>query len=52
MMVNILTSKGIKVAHVIFPDEGHGFRKADNIVRALESELEFYREVFNLTVEA
>lgn len=52
MMVDILTSKGIKVAHVTFPDEGHGFRKADNIVRALESELGFYREVFNLTVEA
>jgi dipeptidyl aminopeptidase/acylaminoacyl peptidase len=52
MMVDILASKGIKVAHVTFTDEGHGFRKANNIIRALESELAFYRDVFHLTVEA
>ena len=49
MMVNLLQSKGIKVAHVTFDDEGHGFRKADNIIRAMESELHFYQDVFNLT---
>jgi dipeptidyl aminopeptidase/acylaminoacyl peptidase len=48
MMVNLLQSKGIKVAHVTFDDEGHGFRKADNIIRAMESELHFYQDVFNL----
>ena len=48
MMVDILQNKGIKVAHVTFADEGHGFRKAANIIRAMESELSFYKEVFDL----
>jgi len=48
MMVNILQQKGIKVAHVTFDDEGHGFRKANNIIHAMESELNFYRQVFDL----
>ena len=43
-----LQSKGIKVAYVTFDDEGHGFRKANNIIRAMEAELTFYQEVFNL----
>ena len=47
-MVALLQSKGIKVAYVTFGDEGHGFRKANNIIRAMESELTFYQEVFNL----
>lgn len=29
--------------------EEHGFRRADNIVRALESELWFYGRVFGFT---
>jgi dipeptidyl aminopeptidase/acylaminoacyl peptidase len=48
MMVALLQDKGIKVAHVTFADEGHGFRKADNIIHAMESELAFYRDVFGL----
>ncbi len=48
MMVDILRQKGIKVAHVTFDDEGHGFRKAANIIHAMESELNFYKEVFGL----
>lgn len=48
MMVDSLQSKGIKVAYVTFDDEGHGFRKANNIIRAMEAELTFYQEVFNL----
>ena len=48
MMVDLLQSKGIKVAYVTFDDEGHGFRKANNIIRAMEAELAFYQEVFNL----
>ena len=46
--VKLLKEKGIQVAHVTFPDEGHGFRKANNIIQAMESELAFYRDVFNL----
>ena len=48
MMVKLLEDKGIKVEYVTFPDEGHGFRKANNIIRAMESELAFYRDVFDL----
>ena len=49
MMVDSLQQKGIEVVHITFPDEGHGFRKADNIIRALEAELAFYCDVFKLT---
>jgi dipeptidyl aminopeptidase/acylaminoacyl peptidase len=52
MMVELLTEKGIKVDYVTFPDEGHGFRKANNIIRAMESELSFYQDVFNLAGKA
>ena len=45
-MVAALRSKGIPVAYVPFEDEGHGFRQADNIRRALEGELSFYAQVF------
>jgi dipeptidyl aminopeptidase/acylaminoacyl peptidase len=48
MMVKILRSKGIEVAHVTFADEGHGFRKAKNIIQAMEAELTFYQQVFHL----
>ena len=37
---------GIPHALVEFPDEGHGFRKAPNVVRALEAELAFFAERF------
>jgi dipeptidyl aminopeptidase/acylaminoacyl peptidase len=52
MMVELLTEKGIKVDYVTFPNEGHGFRKANNIIRAMESELSFYQEVFDLASKA
>jgi len=47
-MVDTLRDKGIEVAYITFADEGHGFRKAENIIRALESELAFYQQVFKL----
>jgi hypothetical protein len=33
---------------VTFADEGHGFRKAKNIIQAMEAELTFYQQVFHL----
>ena len=48
MMVESLQRKGIDVVYVKFPDEGHGFRKSENIIRAMASELEFYCDIFNL----
>ncbi len=45
-MVTVLRDKGIPVAYVAFEGEGHGFRQAENIRRALEGELAFYGRVF------
>ncbi|MCY7278058.1 MAG: S9 family peptidase, partial [Phormidesmis sp. CAN_BIN44] len=48
MMVKALRDKGIPVAYVLFEGEQHGFRKAENIKRALDGEFYFYSRVFNL----
>ena len=32
--------------------EGHGFRKADSVVRTLEAELAFYLRVFGMPLPA
>jgi dipeptidyl aminopeptidase/acylaminoacyl peptidase len=45
-MVAALRTKGIPVAYVPFAGEGHGFRRAANVKRALEGELYFYGRVF------
>lgn len=46
LMVAALKEKQIPVAHVTFAGEGHGFRQAENIKTAYESELYFYAKVF------
>ena len=46
MMADALRKKGVKVRYVTFEGEQHGFRKAENIITALEDELTFYREIF------
>ncbi|MEY4095321.1 MAG: hypothetical protein RLZZ53_2520 [Acidobacteriota bacterium] len=48
MMADAVRKKGLKVKYVTFEGEQHGFRKAENIVRALEEELAFYQEVFGI----
>lgn len=40
-----LVRKGIPHAYLLFAGEQHGFRKAENVVTALESELSFYGQV-------
>ncbi|MCB1646317.1 MAG: S9 family peptidase [Pseudomonadales bacterium] len=45
-MVAALANKGIPVAYVPFEGEQHGFRKADNIKRALDLEFWFYSRIF------
>lgn len=49
MMVNALKKKGLPVAYVLFEGEQHGFRKAENIKRALDGEFYFYSRVFGYT---
>lgn len=46
MMVEALKAKGLPVAYVAFAGEQHGFRQAENIKRALDSEFYFYSRVF------
>jgi dipeptidyl aminopeptidase/acylaminoacyl peptidase len=48
MMVDALKKRGVPVAYVPLQGEGHGFRKAENIIRTLESELYFYQRIFGL----
>lgn len=46
-MVAALQQKGIMTKYVTFDEEGHGFRQAQNIQRALDEELAFYQTVFS-----
>ena len=41
-----LKTKGISTGYIPFKGEGHGFRKPENNIRALESELAFYGLIF------
>jgi dipeptidyl aminopeptidase/acylaminoacyl peptidase len=47
MMLEALQSKGLPVAYIPFAGEQHGFRRAETIKRALNSELYFYSRVFD-----
>jgi dipeptidyl aminopeptidase/acylaminoacyl peptidase len=40
-----LARRGIPHAYIAFPGEQHGFRRAENIVTALEAELSFYGQL-------
>ena len=48
-IVNALRSKKIPCAYVTYEGEQHGFRKSENIIHSLESELYFYGRVFGFT---
>jgi dipeptidyl aminopeptidase/acylaminoacyl peptidase len=45
-MYEAVKAKGIPVAYLEFEGEQHGFRKAENIKRALDAELYFYAQIF------
>jgi len=42
-------ARGKPVAYLEFQGEQHGFRRAENIVRALEAELYFLGRIFGFT---
>ena len=46
MMFEAVKAKGLPTAYVPFEGEQHGFRRSENIERALEAELYFYSRVF------
>ena len=46
MMFEAVRAKGLPTAYLPFEGEQHGFRRSENIKRALEAELYFYSKVF------
>jgi dipeptidyl aminopeptidase/acylaminoacyl peptidase len=52
MMVAALKKKGLPVAYLPFEGEQHGFRKAENVIRALEAELYFYSRILGFDLAA
>jgi dipeptidyl aminopeptidase/acylaminoacyl peptidase len=48
-IVTALEAKGVPVVYIEFEGEQHGFRRAENIVRSLEAELDFYGRVFGFS---
>lgn len=51
-MVEALRARMVPVAYITLEGEGHGFRKAESVVRTLEAELVFYLRVFGIPVPA
>ncbi len=49
-MYAAVKAKGLPVAYVTFAGEQHGFRKAENIKRALDGELYFYSRAFGFAL--
>ena len=45
MIVAALEARGIPVSYLLFEGEQHGFRKAENVITALEAELSFFGEM-------
>jgi len=45
-IVDALWERRLPHAYLLFPGEDHGFRSAENIIRAFEAELSFYGQVF------
>jgi dipeptidyl aminopeptidase/acylaminoacyl peptidase len=50
-MVAALRGKGVEVAYLTFPGEGHGFRAAAAIEQALLAEYAFFCRVFQIPLE-
>ena len=49
-MLKALRKKGIPVTYIPFEGEQHGFRKPENIKRALEAELYFYSRILKFDI--
>ena len=43
-IVNTLKSRGVPVEYILFPDEGHGFRKVPNRIRSTVEMVRFFKE--------
>jgi dipeptidyl aminopeptidase/acylaminoacyl peptidase len=49
LIATALRARKVPLAYILYPGEGHGFRKPENIINALQSELSFYGQVFGFT---
>lgn len=47
-LVDVLRAQGTLYDYLVFEGEGHGFRRAETLLAALEAELAFYRQVLAL----
>lgn len=45
-----IAGRGVPHAYIAFEGEGHGFRRSETLVRALQAELSLYAQVFGLEV--
>lgn len=50
-MVRALRKQGQRVSYLSFPQEGHGFRSAPSIIRALRAELRFYGQIMGFDAQ-
>lgn len=46
VMIEAMRTKGLPYAYVVFDNEGHGFRRLQNVIRSLEAEYSFYAQIF------
>jgi len=51
-IVDALRDRKVPVAYLLFEGEQHGFRRAENIRRALDAELSFYAQVLGFDLPA
>jgi dipeptidyl aminopeptidase/acylaminoacyl peptidase len=51
-IVDALRDRGVPVAYLLFDGEQHGFRRSENIRRALDAELSFYAQVLGFDLPA
>jgi dipeptidyl aminopeptidase/acylaminoacyl peptidase len=49
-IVAALRERGVPVAYLLFAGEQHGFRRAENVARALDAELSFYGQVLGFAL--
>jgi dipeptidyl aminopeptidase/acylaminoacyl peptidase len=45
LIVGALRERGVPHAYLLYEGEGHGFRRAENIVGSLQAELSFYAQI-------
>ncbi|WP_435243719.1 prolyl oligopeptidase family serine peptidase [Streptomyces cucumeris] len=47
-LLQVIAGRGVPHAYLTFEGEGHGFRRADTMIRVLEAELALYTQTFGI----